>query len=60
MDRSFEKRIQENKREIRVECMNLVLTKELAECLRLAAVREWGPMTIVSIKVTCEQMEEEC
>ncbi len=58
MDREVEKRIQENKREVRVEKMNLQITRAVAELLKIAAEKDWGIGTTVEIKIKNGVMEE--
>jgi len=58
MDREVQKRIQENKRQVRVEKMNLVITKEVVELLKIAAVKDWGEGTTVEVKIKNGVMEE--
>lgn len=58
MDTGTEKRIQENRRQVRVEKMNLEITKSIVELLKIAAVKDWGDGTTVEVKIKNGTMEE--
>lgn len=55
---STEEKIQELKRNSLKEDINLVLTREIAELLRISAIKAWGPETLVSVIVKNGDMEE--